>query len=106
LLGAKGSETVSDILPRIAFGSGQHGTRRGVAILLAVESGSPRLGLCIRRQRLDVRFIYIHRREWYLSIDVEDKPDVIERPLRDVLDVSGWTFARRCGSFGNPSAAT
>jgi uncharacterized protein len=41
-----------------------------------------------------VRFIYVHQRDWYLSIDVEDKRDVIERPIDDVLDISGWDLRK------------
>jgi predicted nucleotidyltransferase len=42
----------------------------------------------------DVRFIYTHPRDWYLSIDVEEKRDVIERPINDELDISGWDLRR------------
>jgi hypothetical protein len=42
----------------------------------------------------DVRFIYVHPRDWYLSIDVEDKRDVIERPINDELDISGWDLRK------------
>ena len=42
----------------------------------------------------DVRFVYIHPVEWYLSI--HDKRDVIEYPISDDLDISGWDIKRRC----------
>ena len=99
LLGAKGSETVSDILPRIALDLDSIERDEGVAILLAAESGSRAWGFASADSDFDVRFIYIHRREWHLSIDVEDKPDVIERPLRDVLDVSGWDIRKALRLF-------
>ena len=36
----------------------------------------------------------MHPRDWYLSIDVEDKRDVIERPINDELDISGWDLRK------------
>ena len=43
----------------------------GVAVLLAVESGSRAWGFPSVDSDYDVRFIYIRRPEWYLSIDLE-----------------------------------
>jgi len=42
----------------------------------------------------DVRFLYVRPRDWYLSVDVEKKPDVIEVPITDELDVSGWDIRK------------
>ena len=39
-----------------------------------------------------MRFLYVHRRDWYLS--VEDRRDVIEQPIADDLDVSGWELRK------------
>ena len=39
-----------------------------------------------------MRFLYVHRRDWYLS--VEDRRDVIEQPIDDDLDVSGWELRK------------
>jgi predicted nucleotidyltransferase len=39
-----------------------------------------------------VRFLYVHRRDWYFS--VEDRRDVIEQPIADDLDVSGWELRK------------
>ena len=39
-----------------------------------------------------VRFIYVHSRDWYLSI--EDRRDVIEEPISDSLDISGWELRK------------
>ena len=41
----------------------------------------------------DVRFVYMHPVEWYLSI--HDKRDVIEYPISDDLDISGWDIKKR-----------
>ena len=40
----------------------------------------------------DVRFLYVRDRDWYLS--VENPRDVIERPIADDLDVSGWDLRK------------
>jgi predicted nucleotidyltransferase len=62
----------------------------GVRILLAVESGSRAWGFPSADSDYDVRFIYIRPRDWYLSIDLEHHKDVIERPILDEIDLSGW----------------
>ena len=41
-----------------------------------------------------MRFIYVRPRDWYLSIEIEKLPDVIERPITDELDVSGWDIRK------------
>ena len=64
-------------------------SQEDVRVLLAVESGSRAWGFPSRDSDYDVRFIYIHRRDWYLSIDADTKRDVIERPLVDMVDLSG-----------------
>jgi uncharacterized protein len=70
-----------------------------VRVLLAVESGSRAWGFASTDSDFDVRFIYTHEPQWYLSIDVEDRPDVIERPMRDALDVSGWDIRKTLRLF-------
>ncbi len=73
-------------------------------ILLAVESGSRAWGFPSRDSDYDVRFIYIRPLPWYLSIDLDRKRDVIERPITDELDISGWDLkkALRLFSKSNP----
>jgi predicted nucleotidyltransferase len=65
-----------------------------VTILYACESGSRAWGFPSADSDYDVRFIYKHPRDWYLSIDVEEKRDVIERPINDELDISGWDLRK------------
>jgi len=60
----------------------------GVVILYACESGSRAWGFESGDSDYDVRFIYLRPTRWYLTI--QNKPDVIERPIDDELDVSGW----------------
>lgn len=65
-----------------------------VRILFACESGSRAWGFPSENSDYDVRFIYAHPRDWYLSIDLEHRRDVIERPIVDALDVSGWDLRK------------
>ncbi|NJD67619.1 MAG: hypothetical protein C3F12_12400 [Candidatus Methylomirabilota bacterium] len=70
-----------------------------IAILLAVESGSRAWGFPSADSDYDVRFLYVHRPEWYLSIDLEEQRDVIEHPLRGDLDLSGWDICKALKLF-------
>ena len=66
-----------------------------VRILLAVESGSRAWRFPSRDSDYDVRFVYVRPIEEYLAL--KPKRDVIERPLDDVLDVSGWDLRKAFG---------
>ncbi|MEJ8544358.1 nucleotidyltransferase domain-containing protein [Brevibacillus borstelensis] len=78
-------ETIQKALKRIE-------DEQQVRILFAVESGSRAWGFPSRDSDYDVRFVYIRPIDWYLSID--DKRDVIEEPINDVLDISGWDIRK------------
>jgi len=65
-----------------------------VRILYACESGSRAWGFASQDSDWDVRFIYARPTNWYLSINLEHKRDVIERPLSDELDISGWDLRK------------
>ena len=62
--------------------------RHNVKIILACESGSRAWGFPSMDSDYDVRFIYVHQMDWYLSI--AKRKDVIELPLDKVLDINGW----------------
>ncbi|MGZ9587276.1 nucleotidyltransferase domain-containing protein [Paenibacillus marinisediminis] len=68
-----------------------------VRILYACESGSRAWGFPSRNSDYDVRFIYVRPVEWYLSIF--DKRDVIERPINNMLDLSGWDLRKALQLF-------
>lgn len=68
-----------------------------VKILFAVESGSRAWGFPSKDSDYDVRFVYIKRPEWYLSID--EKRDVIEVPINEVLDINGWDIRKALKLF-------
>ncbi|MER2527236.1 MAG: nucleotidyltransferase domain-containing protein [Candidatus Competibacter denitrificans] len=65
-----------------------------VRILFACESGSRAWGFASPDSDYDVRFLYAHPRDWYLSIHVERRRDVIERPIVDLLDINGWDLRK------------
>ncbi|WP_019844229.1 nucleotidyltransferase domain-containing protein [Dickeya zeae] len=69
--------------------------RFGVRVLYACESGSRGWGFASPDSDYDVRFIYVHPPEWYLR--VEQARDVIELPIDDELDVSGWELRKALG---------
>jgi predicted nucleotidyltransferase len=80
------------VFPRVRDALAQVEAERNVRVLYACESGSRAWGFASRDSDFDVRFVYVHRRDWYLS--VEDRRDVIELPLADDLDVSGWELRK------------
>lgn len=63
-----------------------------VEILYACESGSRAWGFASPDSDFDVRFIYRHKPDWYVSID--ERRDVIELPVDDLLDVNGWDIKK------------
>ena len=69
--------------------------RYGVKVLYACESGSRGWGFASPDSDYDVRFLYVHPLEWYLR--VESPRDVIELPIDDELDVSGWEWRKALG---------
>ena len=68
---------------------------RGVRILLAVESGSRAWGFASEDSDYDVRFIYAHPADWYVS--VEAHRDVIEATFDGDIDAAGWDVRKALG---------
>lgn len=74
-----------------------------VKILFACESGSRGWGFASEDSDYDVRFIYVHKPKWYVSVDtpsVKDtvtgilRRDVIEQPISGLLDINGWDLRK------------
>ena len=79
--------------------------REGVRILLAIESGSRAWGFASPNSDFDVRFIYARPEDWYLSVDLEDKRDVIEYPIVDDIDLNGWDVRKALQLFWRSNPA-
>lgn len=73
----------------------------GVRVLFAVESGSRAWGFASPDSDYDVRFVYARPVPWYLSI--EAGRDVIEVPIDDELDVSGWDVRKAISLMMKPN---
>jgi predicted nucleotidyltransferase len=65
---------------------------KGVEILYAVESGSRAWGFASPDSDYDIRFIYKHDMNYYLSL--WEQTDVIEFMTEDDLDGSGWDLRK------------
>lgn len=72
-------------------------TELEIKILYAVESGSRAWGFPSTNSDWDVRFIYIHKRDWYLSID--EKKDSYVKILPNDIDLSGWELRKTLKLF-------
>lgn len=74
-----------------------------VSILLAVESGSRAWGFASENSDWDVRFVYMHKPEWYFSVD--DQRDVIEEMFENDIDAVGWDIKKTLALLkrSNPS---
>lgn len=66
---------------------------RNIKILYACESGSRAWGFASPNSDWDVRFIYVHPKDWYLSI--QDKKDMIDLGVdAEELDFTGWELRK------------
>ena len=52
-----------------------------------------------------MRFVYVRDLDWYLSFAVEHRRDVIERPIVDDLDCSGWDVRKALHLFMRTNGA-
>ena len=69
--------------------------RHDVTVLFACESGSRGWGFASPDSDYDVRFIYVNRLPWYLT--VTPGRDVIEVPISGDLDINGWDLRKALG---------
>jgi predicted nucleotidyltransferase len=73
-----------------------------VKILFAIESGSRAWGFASPDSDYDVRFVYAHSEDFYLSI--HDRRDVIELPVNEILDIAGWDIRKALRFIGKTNA--
>lgn len=95
------SDVRADILRRIGDAEAEHGVR----VLLAVESGSRAWGFASPNSDYDVRFIYVHPKDWYVSVGLEEQRDVIEYPIVDDIDINGWDLRKALRLFWKSNPA-
>ncbi|NGZ85475.1 nucleotidyltransferase domain-containing protein [Duganella aceris] len=91
----------AEILSRIRNAEAEHDVR----VLLAVESGSRAWGFESPNSDYDARFIYVHSRDWYLSVGLEEQRDVIEYPIVDDIDLNGWDVRKALRLFWKSNPA-
>ena len=63
-----------------------------VKIIYAIESGSRGWGFASPDSDYDCRFLYVHPKEWYLS--VAPGKDFIEYPVDPIYDINGWDIKK------------
>ena len=63
-----------------------------VRVLYACESGSRAWGFPSPDSDYDVRFIYLHDIDWYLSL--RDRKNTIDLPVSGDLDLGGWELKK------------
>jgi uncharacterized protein len=68
-----------------------------IKILLAVESGSRAWGFSSKDSDWDVRYIYVHKLDWYLKID--QLKDNQEEILENYIDLAGWELKKALKLF-------
>lgn len=83
---------MSDIKAKIMQKLSETEAHYNVKIPLAIESGSRGWGFASPDSDYDCRFVYVHERDWYLS--VLDKSDIIEYAADPIYDVNGWDIKK------------
>ena len=80
------------MLTRIQTALRQLEATHGIRILYACESGSRAWGFPSPDSDFDVRFIYCHPADWYLTLD--EGPGTLNFPVDDELDLAGWELRK------------
>jgi len=77
---------------------------RNITILYACESGSRAWGFASPNSDWDIRFIYVHSPEWYLSID--NNKDMLDFAIdENELDLTGWELRKTLRLFQGSNAS-
>ncbi|QIL75065.1 DNA polymerase beta superfamily protein [Hymenobacter sp. HDW8] len=74
-----------------------------VRVLYACESGSRAWGFPSPDSDYDVRFIYAHPTDWYLTLD--EGPDTLNFPVDEELDLAGWELRKALKLLRGSNAA-
>jgi hypothetical protein len=93
------SDMKSTILEKLAKIESKH----GIKIIHAIESGSRGWGFAAKDADYDCRFIYVHPKDWYLT--VQDKKDFIEAEQNEVFDIKGVDIKRAMKYITKPDCS-
>ncbi|WP_133272523.1 nucleotidyltransferase domain-containing protein [Hymenobacter radiodurans] len=74
-----------------------------VRVLYACESGSRAWGFPSPDSDYDVRFIYAHPTDWYLTLD--EGPDTLNFPVDEEFDLAGWELRKALKLLRGSNAA-
>ncbi|MBD2766779.1 nucleotidyltransferase domain-containing protein [Hymenobacter sp. BT664] len=91
------------MLPRIQTALAELETTRSLRILYACESGSRAWGFPSTDSDYDVRFVYCHPADWYLTLD--ESPDTLDFAVNDDLDLAGWELRKALRLLRGSNAA-
>lgn len=83
---------MSSVEPLIQVELDRLSEQHQIQIILAIESGSRAWGFPSRDSDYDVRIIYRHKPEWYLS--VFEQKDTLNEPINGDLDIAGWELRK------------
>lgn len=75
----------------------------GIRVLYACESGSRAWGFSSPDSDYDVRFIYAHPADWYLTLD--EGSDTLNFPVDEELDLAGWELRKALKLLRGSNAA-
>lgn len=79
-------------------------TEHNIKMLYACESGSRGWGFASPNSDWDVRFIYVHTKDWYLSID--ESKDMLDFAIdANELDLTGWELRKTLRLFRGSNAS-
>jgi len=77
---------------------------KDIKILLACETGSRAWGFPSPDSDYDIRMIYVHKKEWYLSLT--EPRDTIERMYENNdIDITGWDLRKALRLLGKSNAS-
>ncbi len=77
---------------------------KDIKILFACETGSRAWGFPSPDSDFDIRMVYVHKKDWYLTLS--EKKDNINRMLEDnEIDISGWDLRKSLRLLQKSNAA-
>lgn len=72
---------------------------KNIKILYACEAGSRVWGFHSKNSDYDVRFIYTHPKEWYLSLNTKQRDNINQQSDDKLFDFDGWELRKTLNLF-------